>query len=141
MVSPYHLISKSSSPFTNTLGIVPIFIIGITVNLFFLVPEQGLDIYLTFHFLLILLCSLPGQQSLLFGGFYFFFFFFFFFVEYYNYHYYNFHYHHYSPREFFHLRLWGPFQVHQLQLRSITVTVMLFIFLSSFATSKYLIIF
>ena len=74
MVSSCSLISMSPNPFTNPLGIVPSvpITIGITVTFMFnrfLVMKQGLDIYLSFRFLLILLCGLPGRQSLLFGRF------------------------------------------------------------------------
>ena len=69
MVSTCPLISKSTSLFKNTLGIVSNAQIttGITVtfmfqSLFFLVLEQGLDIYLSFYFLLILLCCLPRHN-------------------------------------------------------------------------------
>ena len=70
MVSTYPHVSKFSSPLTNHLGFVqraPI-TIDITVTFmfhsFFFVLKQGLSTYLYFLILLILLCSLPGQQSL-----------------------------------------------------------------------------
>ena len=75
MVYIYPFISNSSSPFTNTSGIVlsaPI-IIGITVtfmfhSLFLVRSQKVLIVILFFRFLLILLC---GQQSPLFGCFFF----------------------------------------------------------------------
>ena len=42
------------------------------VIVFFQFHEQGLRTYLSFHFLLILLCYVPGRQSQLFGRFFFF---------------------------------------------------------------------
>ena len=59
MVSTCPLISKSSSPFTNPLGIGPSASITIDITVtfvfhsFFLVLKQSLDIYLSFCFLLI----------------------------------------------------------------------------------------
>ena len=87
MVSTCSRLSKSSSPFTNPLGIVlnaPT-IISISVTFMFhifLVLFQGLGTYLSFRFLLFSLHGLPGRQSLLFSRFFFFFFFSFFFVDY-----------------------------------------------------------
>ena len=57
--------------FSRFSGIVPSATItmGITVTFmfhffsFFLILSQGLDIYLSFHLLLILLCGMPGRQS------------------------------------------------------------------------------
>ena len=85
MVSICPLISKSSGPFINALGIVtnaPI-MIGITVTFlflscFFFFSSLAWSWYLSiFLFLLILLCGLLRLQNSLFGIFFFFFFFFF----------------------------------------------------------------
>ena len=71
MVSTCPLISKSSSSFTNPLGIVPSapITIGITANFmshsFFFVLLQSQDIYFSFHFLLILLCVHYSASSFL----------------------------------------------------------------------------
>ena len=76
VVSTCALISKSSSPFTNRLGIVPsaTTTIGITVTFMFHSSFSSLG----FRYLLFLLCGLPGRQSTLFGSFSF-------FVDYYYY--------------------------------------------------------
>ena len=76
MVSFYLLISTFSSPCTNPLGIVTYAsnIIGITVTFIFhslfLVLCQRLGTYLSFPFLLILLCGSLGRQSPIFGRFF-----------------------------------------------------------------------
>ena len=68
MVSTYPLISKSFSLFINPLGIVldAWITISITVTFMshsvFLVLEQGLEVYLSFRFRLILLYILSGSQ-------------------------------------------------------------------------------
>ena len=78
MVSTCPLISKSSSLFTNPLGIVPSAPITISITItfmfhsFILVLQQGLDINLSFCFLLILLCGLLRGQYPLFSRFSFF---------------------------------------------------------------------
>ena len=77
MVSTCLLISKSSKAFINSLGIVPSTqtTTGITVTFIFhifLVLRQGLGSYLSFRFLLFLLCSLSERQNPLFGRFSFF---------------------------------------------------------------------
>ena len=71
MVSTCFLIPKSSCPFTNHLVIVPSesITIGITVtlmshSLFVLILWWGLGTYLSFYFLIFLLCSLPVWQSI-----------------------------------------------------------------------------
>ena len=75
MVSTYPLIFKSSNPFTNLKGTAPSAPVTISITVifmfynFFLVLSQGLDIYLSFRFLLIFLCGLPRQQSPLSGRF------------------------------------------------------------------------
>ena len=74
MVSTYPLIPKSSSPFINPLVTVPRapIIISIIVTFMFhifLIPKQGRGTYGPFHFLSILLCGQPGQQSPQFGKF------------------------------------------------------------------------
>ena len=85
MVSACPQISKSSRPFTKPLGIVPraSITIGITVTFifhsFFLVLWQDSGTYLSFRFLLFLLCGSPRRQSSLFARFFFLFFSFFFF--------------------------------------------------------------
>ena len=77
MVSNCPLISKSSSPFTNSLGIVlssPITIF-ITITIIFhclLVLWQSLGTYFSFWFLLFLLCGPLRQQRPLFSRFSFF---------------------------------------------------------------------
>ena len=63
------LISKSSRPFNNssvtvkraliTIGIINTFMF----HSFFSIPLQGRGIYPSFHFISILLCGQPGQQS------------------------------------------------------------------------------
>ena len=61
--------SKSSSPFSNPLVIVPNtpITIGIIVTYmfhsFFLIPWQGRGTYPSFHFISVLFCGQPGQQS------------------------------------------------------------------------------
>ena len=85
MFSTCPLISKFSSPFINIWGDrskstnYNWYHCYLYVSLYFLVLYQGLDIYFSFRYLLILLFGLPGQQSQLFGRLFFFFFFFFFF--------------------------------------------------------------
>ena len=74
IVSACPLMFKSSKLSTNRLGIVPSapITIGITDTIMFhsfLVPEQGLDIYLSFRFLFILLCALLTQPNPPFGQF------------------------------------------------------------------------
>ena len=74
MVSTCPLISTSSSPSTCPLVTVPRspITIGITVTLMFhifSIPKQA-GTYPSFHFLSILLCSQPGQQSPQFDKFY-----------------------------------------------------------------------
>ena len=72
MVATRPLISKSSSSFTNPLGIVPTapFTTGITVTFhIFLVLLISLSTYLSFCFILILLSDPPGRQSSLFSRF------------------------------------------------------------------------
>ena len=73
MVSTRPFISKSSSLYTNPLGIVPCapITIGITVTFMFHSfsnPQQSRGTY-SFRFLLFLLCDLPGQQNPQFGKF------------------------------------------------------------------------
>ena len=65
IVSTRPVISKSSSPFTNSLVTVPSAAIKwyhchFHVLQFFSIPWQGRSFYLCFDFLLILLCSQPG---------------------------------------------------------------------------------
>ena len=76
MVSIFLLISKMSSPLSNRLVIIPSapFTIGITVAFWFhgfLVLKQGLDINLSFRFLLCLLSYQPVLLSPQFGWFFF----------------------------------------------------------------------
>ena len=71
MVFTHSLISKSSSPFTNPLMIVPTSSITIGITVIFLFhsffSSLGLGTYLAFCFLSILFCGgLLGQQSPLF---------------------------------------------------------------------------
>ena len=79
MVSTHPPTSKSSCPFNSPLVIVahaPI-MIGIIVTFmfhsFFLIPWQDRDTYPSFHFLSVLFCGHPVQQSRQFGNFLFFF--------------------------------------------------------------------
>ena len=77
-VSTPPLISKSTSPFINSLVTAPRATITIDINVTsmfysFSIPKQGLGTYFSFHFHLILLCGQPGQQSLQFCKFSFFF--------------------------------------------------------------------
>ena len=74
MVSIRLLISESSSPCTSPLVTVQSAPITIDITVTFIfhgfsVLKQGLGNYLSFHFLLILLCGLPGRQSPQFGRF------------------------------------------------------------------------
>ena len=64
MVSICIFTSKSSTPCTNPLGIIPD-VIGNTFTFMFhiiLVLKKGLDIHPSFRFLLFLLSSLLGRQ-------------------------------------------------------------------------------
>ena len=80
MISTNPIISKSSSPFTNTKRIGPSAPITISITVtfifyslfFFFSFQPSLGTYISFHFLFILLCWLPGRQNLLFGRFSFF---------------------------------------------------------------------
>ena len=69
IVSTRSLISKSSSSFINPLVTVQRAPITISINItfifqsFFSIPLQGQGIYPSFHFLSLLLCGQPGQQS------------------------------------------------------------------------------
>ena len=75
MVFTRPLISKSSSPLTNPLVIVPraLISIGITVTFmfhsFFQIPSKVHLFIFLFAFLSVLLCDQPGQQSPQFGKF------------------------------------------------------------------------
>ena len=70
IVSTHPPTSKSSSPFNSPLVTVPKapITIGIIVTMFysFSIPKQGPRTYPSFHFLSVLFCSQPGQQSPLF---------------------------------------------------------------------------
>ena len=68
VVSSRPLISKTSSPFTNPLVIVPRAPIKIRITVTFIfhsfsIPKQGPSTNPSFRFLSILLCSQLGQQS------------------------------------------------------------------------------
>ena len=68
MVSTRPLISKSSSPFNNSLVTVPkaLITLSIIVTLMlhsFSIPLQGRGIYPSFQFLSVLFCDQPEQQS------------------------------------------------------------------------------
>ena len=75
------MISKSSSPFIKPLGIIPSAPIAIDITVtfmfqsfcFFLSFLQGLGTYLSFRFLLFLLCGPPVRESPLYCRFSFFF--------------------------------------------------------------------
>ena len=73
MVSTFPLISKSSSPGTMidpTTSISSGIIVTFMFHRFFFILKQGLCIYLTFRFILILLCCLLGREKeTLFGRF------------------------------------------------------------------------
>ena len=80
MFRTFPFISKSSSPFANTLRIISSarITIGFTVTFmflrYFLVLKQIQCIFHCFRFLLMLPCGLQGRQSTLFGWLSFFFF-------------------------------------------------------------------
>ena len=75
--TPPHIF-KSSSPFINPLVTVPRahIVIGIIITFmfhgFFSISKQGRGTYPSFHFLLVLFCGQPGQQSPQFCKFFFF---------------------------------------------------------------------
>ena len=78
MTSTHPPTSKSSSPFNSPLVTVPKapIMIGIIITFmfhsFFLIPQQGWGTYPSFHFLSVLFCGQPIQQSLQFCKFSFF---------------------------------------------------------------------